>query len=322
MGPGSLTAAESMAGRDVVQHRFRYGSSSMARPTSNRQRSQAASHQRRQRAHSAAERAQRRRKVVAAVVVAGLVLSSGGAVVAVALGSLSGGSSPVTTTSVPTPPTSPTADPVVLPLPALGASATAEVPCPAEDGSSPRTTSFAGPPPNCLPTNADGTVDTSVNLTAVVSTSVGDLTYLLSTERAPQTVNSFVFLARYGYFDGAPFDVITPLAWAEAGTNFIDAPFAEGAGPGWVVERESPEQGMVSTPGMLAMATTADGSSQPGRLLVALGDQAAALPVPTTFFGVLLDGTTTLAAIQRSGREDGLPTAAVLIQRITVETAG
>jgi peptidylprolyl isomerase len=310
-----------MTGRHVVQHRFRYGSSSMARPTSNRQRSQAASHQRRQRAHTAAERAQRRRKVVAAVVVAGLVLSSGGAVVAVALGSLGGGSTPATTTSVPTPPTTPTGDAVVVPLPAIGASAAADVPCPAADGSSPRTTSFAGPPPNCLPTNADGSIDTSVNLTAVVSTTVGDLTYLLSTERAPQTVNSFVFLARYGYFEGAPLDVITPLAWAEAGANFIDAPYSEQAGPGWLVERESPEQGMVSTPGMLAMATTPDGSSRPGRLLVALGDQAAALPIPTTFFGVLLDGTTTLAAIQRSGREDGQPSAAVLIERITVDVA-
>jgi cyclophilin family peptidyl-prolyl cis-trans isomerase len=292
----------------------------MARPTSKRQRSDDASHQRRHRAHTAAERAQRRRKVVATVVVAGLLLSSGGAVVAVVLSSLGGGSSPAPTTSIPTPPTTSTADPVVLPLPAVGASADTDLPCPAPDGSSPRTTSFAGPPPLCLPTTPDGSIDTSVNLTAVVTTTAGDLTYLLSTQRAPQTVNSFVFLAGYGYFDDAPFDVITPLAWAEAGTNFIDAPYTAAAGPGWLVQRESPEQGMVSTPGMLAMATAPDGSSQPGRLLVALGDRAAALPVATTFFGVLLDGTSTLAAIQRSGREDGLPTAAVLIKQITIET--
>jgi cyclophilin family peptidyl-prolyl cis-trans isomerase len=257
--------------------------------------------------------------VIAAVVVAGLVLSSGGAVIAVALGSLGGSSTPATTTSVPTAPTTPNADPIVLPLPAVGATANADVACPAPDGSSPRTTSFAGPPPICLPLNPDGSIDTSVNVTAVVTTSVGDLTYLLSTERAPQSVNSFVFLAGYGYFDGAPMDVITPLAWAEAGANFIDAPYGEGAGPGWLVERESPEQGMVSTPGMLAMATAPDGSSLPGRLLFALGDRAAALPVATTFFGVLLDGTSTLAAIQRSGREDGQPSGSVVIQQITID---
>jgi peptidyl-prolyl cis-trans isomerase B (cyclophilin B) len=290
----------------------------MARPTSNRQRSESVENHRRHRAQSASQRAQRRRKIIAAVVVAGLVLSSGGAIVAVALGSLGGSSSPATTTSIPTAPTTPNATPVVLPLPEKGASAGPDVACPEPDGSSPRTTSFAGPPPICLPTTADGSIDTSVDLTAVISTSAGDLTYLLSTKRAPQSVNSFVFLARYGYFDGAPFDVITPLAWAEVGANFIDAPYADSDGPGWTVGRESPEQGMVSTPGMLAMATTADGSSQPGRLLMALGDQAAALPVATTFFALLLDGTTTLANIQRSGREDGRPTASVVIRQITV----
>jgi cyclophilin family peptidyl-prolyl cis-trans isomerase len=213
-------------------------------------------------------------------------------------------------------------DPVTLDLPAVGATAGDPVPCP-EPGT-PRTTSFAGGVPVCVATTADGAIDTSVDYLAVVSTTAGDLTYLLTTERAPQSVNSFVVLARYGYWDGAPFDVITPLAWAEVGASFAGAPRspdASGAeaGPGWVVPRESPEQGMVSTPGMLGMVTDADGASQAGRLVVALGDGAAELPVATTFFGVMLDGTSTLAAIQRAGRADGRPTAAVVVTGITVD---
>jgi cyclophilin family peptidyl-prolyl cis-trans isomerase len=268
-------------------------------------------------ARSAADRRLRRRQIVAGIVVAGLLLSSGGAVVAVVLSSIGGDSTPAPST-VPSRPTVPDGTPAELVFPPAGETAPAGYPCPAEDGSSPRTTSFGGPPPRCVATTPDGVVDPEVDYTATMTTSVGDLVWRLDTERAPDAVNSFVVLARYGFFDGAPFDVITPLEWAEVGGTFTGN---TGGTPGWTIGSEAPSGGMVATPGMLAMLTDEAGVALPGRLVVALGDGAGNLPVPTTFFGLLLDGSSTLAAVQRSGGPGGVPTTPVVVERIVVEAS-
>ncbi len=292
----------------------------MARPPSPAERRRQAGQRRAGAHHSAARRAERRRRIVAFVVIAGLVLSSGGAVVAVIIGSLAsdGGSS---STSGPRRPTHDTRPPAELTFPPAGATAPPDAPCPGPDAQVERTTVFSGPPPQCLATLPDGSVDPSVDYVATMTTSAGDLVWLLDTATAPEAVNSFVYLARYGYFDGAPFDTITPLQWAELGGAFTGN---TGGSPGWEVRSEAPATGMVATPGMLAMATDDAGLADPGRLVVALGERAANLPLPTTFFGLLLDGAPTLAAIQRSGSPSGAPTAAVVVERISVtaEPAG
>jgi peptidylprolyl isomerase len=267
---------------------------------------------------SPAQRQMRRRQIVVGLVVGALVLSSGGAVVVGIIGAMGSSSPPAT--SLPSRPSVTDGTPAELVLPDAGEVAASELPCPLSDGSSPRITSFVGPPPTCLVTTADGAIDPAVSYRAVIRTTAGDLTYLLTTRVTPQTVNSFVFLARYGYWDGAPFDSVIPLAWAETGSRFAGAGDASiDDGPGWTVGRESPPEGMVSTPGMLAMGTTPSGDSTPGRLLVALGEGSGNLPVATTFFGVLLDGTTTLAALQRAGSRSGVPTQVVTVERITIE---
>jgi len=251
---------------------------------------------------------------VAVIAIAGLVLSSGGAVVAVILGSLgSDGSTPAT--SVPTRPTIDGGTPAELTFPPAGATAAPGSPCPGPDDTPERTTVFAGPPPPCLATLPDGSVDPDVDYVATMTTTAGDLVWLLDTATAPEAVNSFVYLARYGYFDGAPFDTIAPLAWAEFGGTFTGD---TGGSPGWDLRSEAPTTGMVATPGMLAMATDDAGVADPGRLVVALGERAANLPLPTTFFGLLLDGAPTLAAIQRSGSTSGVPVAAVVVEDISV----
>ena len=66
--------------------------------------------------------------------------------------------------------------------------------CPAEDGSSPRTITFAEPHPMCI--------DTSMSHVAVFDTSEGEIRVVLNTAETPITVNNFVTLARWGYYDG------------------------------------------------------------------------------------------------------------------------
>lgn len=57
---------------------------------------------------------------------------------------------------------------------------------------------FAGAPEMCIDRNQD--------LDATIATTGGDVTVLLQTSRAPQTVNNFVVLALNGYYDGQTFE--------------------------------------------------------------------------------------------------------------------
>ena len=82
-------------------------------------------------------------------------------------------------------------------------------PCPSADGSAARTTAFAEAPPTCI--------DETKTYSATVTTSEGDITIDLDTENAPISVNNFVVLSRYHYFDGLPFHRLArramPLRW-------------------------------------------------------------------------------------------------------------
>jgi Cyclophilin type peptidyl-prolyl cis-trans isomerase/CLD len=75
-------------------------------------------------------------------------------------------------------------------------------PCPAADGSSPKQQQFDGPPPLCI--------DPAKTYTASLVTSKGTMAIALDPIGAPKTVNNFVFLARYHYFDGVVFHRIIP----------------------------------------------------------------------------------------------------------------
>ena len=80
-----------------------------------------------------------------------------------------------------------------LPSTIAGATLTGDTPCPAADGSSPRTITFAKAPPSCI--------DAAKTYTAEVTTNKGAYTIALDAAAAPLTVNNFVVLARYHYFD-------------------------------------------------------------------------------------------------------------------------
>ena len=73
---------------------------------------------------------------------------------------------------------------------------------PAADGSSPKTQRFSGPPPMGI--------DTTKRYGAEMVTSKGAMTIALDPAAAPKTVNNFVFLARYHYFEGIHFHRVIP----------------------------------------------------------------------------------------------------------------
>jgi cyclophilin family peptidyl-prolyl cis-trans isomerase len=252
----------------------------------------------------------RRQRLVAAGIAALLVLGLFGAV----LGSRSQSTSTPTTTSSTTAPST-TADPV---LPAAGVTPTAApmggtlegpTPCPAEDGSSPRITLFAEAPTSCI--------DPSSFYIATITTSVGEMTVQLNPRRAPQTVNAFVVLAGYHFYDGQPVTSVSSLASFTIGLEF-SGPGAERA-PGFTIPDEVPAPGQIFTPGTLAMSgTPGSPGTNRGQLLVATFQNAAGIDQAVTGFGIMLSGDQVLRAIDSLATQDGLPAEPVTITSVRV----
>lgn len=278
----------------------------MPRPPSPQERQQAQDEARRQAGRQAATAARRRKRLVAVI---GLLLVV--ALVAGLVGALvSGGSSDPTTTrpSTTTTPTSSTVPPVSLTPVAPGATLTGATPCPAEDGSSPRTTSFAGPPPTCI--------DLGYLYQAVVHTTVGDITLQLNTAETPTAVNNFVVLSRYHYYDGQPFSPIVTktLAGVEAGFAGTD----RAASPGYELPSEVPPQGQLAGAFTVAFIPLSDTGAYDAPFFIATFGGSVQLDTAPTVFAMVLDGEPTIQAIDAAGSSTGRPTQEILITSIDV----
>jgi len=205
---------------------------------------------------------------------------------------------------------------ITTPAGPAGATLTGATPCPAEDGSSPRTTQFAQPPPTCI--------DPSKTYDAVIDTSEGSFTFYLNTKLAPRSVNNFVVLARYHYYDGTAVSNITTDTSMQAGavTN------AHGvAGPGYTLPAEYQQSGgtngVVMTLGTLALAPlSSTNDAVAAQFLVTLGDKEADLPGTTTVIGLMLDDPgNTVHKINVLGTQGGGPTKLVTINSVKIELA-
>ena len=82
-------------------------------------------------------------------------------------------------------------------------------PCPPSDGSAERQTEFSQPPEMCI--------DISKSYSAVLDTSMGSMTIALDATAAPKTVNNFVVLARYRYYEGIIFHRIINTFMCQGG---------------------------------------------------------------------------------------------------------
>jgi cyclophilin family peptidyl-prolyl cis-trans isomerase len=262
-----------------------------------------------------AERRHRRRQLLAVGGVAVVLLLVVGFILAAANSDNSPTTASTTTTAQTT--TSATDGPTVTtPNGPAGAVLTGATPCPAADGSSPRTTQFAQPPPTCI--------DPTKTYDAVVDTSEGSFTFLLNSTLAPRSVNNFVVLARYHYYDGTSVSNITTDTSMQAGavTNANGQP-----GPGYTLPAEykvsGSTTGVVITLGTLALAPISSTNDAVGaQFLVTLGDKEADLPGTTTVIGLMLaDPGNTVNQINQLGTQAGGPTKLVTIKSVTIELA-
>lgn len=260
----------------------------------------------RERARRASEeraaRSRRQRRIMAGAVAFVVIVGTFGAFIG-SRGEATSKSSTTTTTTTPSLPTN-----GVTPTPAPpGATSTTETPCPAFDGSSPRTTSFASAPPMCI--------DTGYFYRATITTSVGTIVEQLNPSVAPQTVNTFIVLALYHYYDGQPITNVTDRQSFTVGMAFSGG----GTQPGFAIPSEAPARGSIPTPGAIAMAPASRSGGIGGQLVFATRDLAANLPVDITGFGIMLDGEPTIGTINGLASASGLPTKAVTITSIAIE---
>ncbi len=129
-------------------------------------------------------------------------------------------------------------------------------------------------------------------VTVTLATSCGNIDVELDPSSAPETVNSFVFLAEAGYFDGTVSHRIVPGFMMQAGD-----PTGTGlGGPGYTVPDEYPDQARY-TRGVVAMANAGPGTT--GSQFFILFQDAEWLPPTFTIVGTVVDGFDTLDRIEQ-----------------------
>jgi len=177
-----------------------------------------------------------------------------------------------------------------------GAALSGPTPCPAPDGSSPRTIAFAQPPPMCI--------NPATAYTATFTTDVGTFAVALDAKAAAKTVNDFVVLARYHFYDSLIFHRVISGFVVQGGD-----PKGNGSGgPGYTVAGEVPPAGAYKI-GSLAMAkTSADPPGTAGsQFFVITGQQGTQLPAQYSLFGMVTSGLDVVAKIDADGTASGTP---------------
>ena len=137
-------------------------------------------------------------------------------------------------------------------------------------------------------------IDPAKSYRATIKTSKGDIACELYADRAPQTVNNFVYLARSGFYTGLTFHRVEPRFVIQGGD-----PLGDGTGgPGYTVPAEI---GMPHSKGALATARLSDQAnptraSSGSQFYITLA-QTPHLDGGYTVFGQVVDGMSIVESI-------------------------
>ena len=177
--------------------------------------------------------------------------------------------------------------------------------CAPADGSAEQKREFDDAPALCI--------DPTKTYTAIVTTNFGEYTITLDPAKAPGTVNNFVNLARFKYFDGITCHRAIPGFMVQCG----DPTGTGSGGPGYQFADELPAAGEYEI-GSVAMAN-AGPNTNGSQFFVITGDQGVGLPPGYTLFGQVTDGLdTTVVALDAAGNpnDNGVPP----LQEIIIES--
>ena len=183
-------------------------------------------------------------------------------------------------------------------------------PCPNPDGSSPRQLHFSSPPKLCIvPTE---------HYVAKFQTTAGNFTVSLDAASAPVTVNNFVVLALYHYYDGSTFHRAIPGYIVQGGDPTGKPPGT--GGPGYTIADELPASLSDYTVGSMAMANTGQPHSGGSQFFFWMGPNQ--LPGPSySLFGKVVSGLDVVREIEATGSPSGTVASPVTIQAVTIGAA-
>ena len=154
-------------------------------------------------------------------------------------------------------------------------------------------------------------IDPAKKYTATISTDAGDIVIDLFADRAPATVNNFVFLARDGYYDGVTFHRVIRDFMAQGG----DPTGTGRGGPGYQFADEFDPALRHDGPGVLSMANAGPGTN--GSQFFITFRATPHLDGKHTVFGKVSGGLDVVMAIPerdpQRAREPGLAMNSVTI---------
>jgi cyclophilin family peptidyl-prolyl cis-trans isomerase len=149
------------------------------------------------------------------------------------------------------------------------------------------------------------TIDDSKQYFATIKMDVGDIKLELFPEDAPETVNSFIFLAREGFYNGITFHRVIPGFVAQAG----DPTGTGTGGPGYNIPDEVNERQFLD--GTMGMAKTSAPNSGGSQFFICYSPQPN-LDGNYTVFGQVVEGRDVLDQISPRDPSQGGPPGTVI----------
>ena len=136
-----------------------------------------------------------------------------------------------------------------------------------------------------------------------LNTNKGKMTFKLLPEHAPHHVSSFIYLTELGYYEGLKFHRVIKGFMAQGA-----CPLGSGTGsPGYTLPLEAKPDVKHNARGTLSMARSNSPNSAGSQFFVTFGVTAALDATERspgyTVLGRMVDGESTLAAIEAAGRD-------------------
>jgi cyclophilin family peptidyl-prolyl cis-trans isomerase len=182
--------------------------------------------------------------------------------------------------------------------------------CPKTDGTQERVSTFTSPIKNCI--------DAAKSYTATFDTSEGSVVVALNSKTVPGTVNNFVSLSRYKFYNG------TQIFRTDPSIDIIQGGgFSPGDSFGYTIKDEGGP--FKYSEGDLVMARTMEPNSGGSQFFFVTGPKASALDGqgPYVTFGKATKGLDVLKKIialhdTSSSGVEGRPSRAVTVKSITI----
>ena len=159
-------------------------------------------------------------------------------------------------------------------------------------------------------------IDPAKRYMATMVTSIGTLVVHLDAAAAPNTVNNFVTLARYHYYDGIVFHRIINGFMCQGG----DPTGTGRGGPGYKFDDELPARGRYEI-GSLVMANSGPNTNG-SQFFIISGSSGVGLPPQYSLFGKVVSGLEVVEDMQRvDTNRDDRPVTDLVIESVTIEEA-